>query len=177
MILGGWTFWYVVIVGLAIIVATVRSSVVTVTPETVGAYTVLGEYRELLDPGLHVVWPFVTQVDHYERSPELTVTETANTADGGRVEATVQLNLERGDIERAYETKAVLGMDPIPELQDEARGLLRTQIRDRDTDAVLTAHVDIERALYRDLERFTRERFHYLEDIDTLAIERVERAQ
>lgn len=39
----------------------------------------------------------------------------------------------------------------------------------------LSAHVDIERALARELRESAREYCHHLETVDTLAIERVER--
>jgi len=174
MLLGGLTWLYVVGVCLVLAVATALSARVTVESGTVAAYTVLGEFREMLDPGTHTVTPFVSDISRYEQSPELSVSEEANTADGERVEATVRLDLELGDIERAYETDALPGTDPITELRSEATALLRAEIRGRDTDAVLSAHVDIERALYRDLREYARENYHYLEDVDTMAIERLE---
>jgi len=74
---------------------------------------------------MNIVWPFVSDVRRYERRPEFSVTGAANTADGGRVEATIQVELERGDIRRGYETEAIYATDPVAELRTEAGDLLR----------------------------------------------------
>ena len=175
MIVGGGLLWVTALVGLVLVAATASSSVVVVGPDEVASYTVLGEFRGLLDPGMNFVWPFVSDIRRYERRPEFSVTEAANTADGGRVEATVQVELERGDIRRGYETEAIYATDPVAELRTEAGDLLREALRDRDTETALSAHVDIERALAGELRASARDLCHHIESVDTLGIERVER--
>lgn len=175
MLLDSGVSLFVTFIFLVLGIAMAYNAVVIVRPDERAAYMVLGKYRGMLDPGLQFVWPFVSDIHCYEESSTRSVTEAANTADGGRVEATVRVEFERGDIERAYETDADLGTGPIPELRDEARELLRSAVRDRDTEAALSAHVDIERALARELQPAARELFYHLQGVDTLAIERVER--
>lgn len=168
-------FLFASLMSLGIVVATALASIVTVKPDEKAAYTVLGEYRGMLDTGMHRVVPYVSDVFHYEESPTVSVTEEANTADGGRVEATVEVELERGDIARAFETDGTVSTDPVAELRAESRELLREELRDRNTETMLSAHVDIERALARELRESAREYYHHLASVDTLAIERVER--
>ncbi len=175
MLLEAGLFLFVSFVGLVLLVAVAASSIVVVKPAETAAYILLGEYRGMLGSGMHKTIPFVSDVDRYEESPEFSVTEEANTADGGRVEATVSINLEVGDIQRGYETDALVATDPIAELRSETADLLRAELRDRDTDAALSAHVDIERALARELRESASEYYHHLENVDTLAIESVER--
>lgn len=175
MIVGSGAVWFVVLVGLLLAGMTVYSSIVTIRPTEVAAYTVVGEFRGMLDPGMHFIVPFVGDIHRYERLPEFTVTEAANTADGGRVEATVRVELERGDIRRGYETDAGDVLYPIAKLESEAGDLLRAALRDRDTETVLSAHVDIERALARGLRESAREHYYHLDTVDALRIERAER--
>jgi len=174
MLLGSGIFLFVSLAMLVLGGATAMASVVTVKPGETAAYTVLGRYQGLLDPGLHFVAPFVSDVVRYDETVELTVTEETNTADGGRVEATVQVDLERGDIGRAFETGEV-PTDLVADLRTEAHELLREALRDRDTETALSAHVDVERTVARDLRQSARDRYYHLQTVDTLAIERVER--
>lgn len=175
MLLESGMFLFISLVMLVLAGATVAASVVIVRPTEVAAYFVLGEYRGILDSGIHFLVPFVADIRRYEETAELTVTEEANTADGGRVEATVQVTLERGDIARAFETDDTVASNPIPELRSEVSDRLREALRDRDTETALSAHVDIERSLAGDLRHAARERYYHLESVDTMTIDRVER--
>ena len=93
----------VVFVAVAVVGVTVVRSVVTVEDGQRRLYFRLGEFQRVLDPGRHVVVPFVSRtpaVDVTEQTTELS--QAAILTDGERVHATASVRFEVVDPETVY---------------------------------------------------------------------------
>ncbi|MFC6960638.1 SPFH domain-containing protein [Halocatena marina] len=139
---------------LAVAIATVTSAVEIVQAYEKRALTVFGEYRELLDPGIHIVPPFVSQTHRFDlRTQTLDVPrQEAITRDNSPVTADAVVYIRVMDAKRAYlgvdhyrratsllaqtTLRAVLGdmkLDETLSRRDEINGRIRQEI-DEPTD-------------------------------------------
>jgi regulator of protease activity HflC (stomatin/prohibitin superfamily) len=136
-------------------VAAVTSAVEIVEAYERRALTVLGEYRRLLDPGVHLVPPFVTRTYRYDlRTQTFDVPrQEAITRDNSPVTADAVVYIKVMDAKRAFlevenYQRAVSSL---------AQTTLRAAIGDMELDATLSDRARINEKIRRELEAPTDE--------------------
>ena len=138
---------------LALAVATISNAFVIVDAYEQGALTVFGEYRGLLDPGFHVVPPFVSTVHRYDmRTQTMDVPrQDAITRDNSPVTANAVVYVRVTDPERAF-----LEVDNYARAtRNLAQTTLRAVIGDMDLDDTLSERGIINQRIRRELDEPT----------------------
>ncbi len=146
------------VVGLALLliaIAAVSSAVEIVEAYEKRALTVFGEYRELLEPGLHVVPPFVSRTYRYDmRTRTFDVPQQeAITQDNSPVVADAVVYIRVMDATRAF----LEVEDYQRAVSNLAQTTLRAAIGDMELDATLSRRDRINDRIRRELEGPTDE--------------------
>jgi regulator of protease activity HflC (stomatin/prohibitin superfamily) len=148
----------VLVAGVALLlvaIAAVTSAVEIVEAYEKRALTVLGDYRELLEPGLHVVPPFVTRTYRFDmRTQTFDVPrQEAITADNSPVVADAVVYIKVMDAKRAFlEVENYKGA-----VSNLAQTTLRAAIGDMELDDTLSQRDRINEKIRRELEGPTDE--------------------
>ena len=140
---------------LAVAIAAVANAVRIVEAYEQHALTVFGEYRRLLDPGLHVVPPFVSHTYPFDmRTQTIDVPrQEAITEDNSPVTADAVVYIKVMDAERAF-----LEVENYREATSNlAQTTLRAALGDMELDDTLSRREDINRRIQRELEGPTDE--------------------
>jgi regulator of protease activity HflC (stomatin/prohibitin superfamily) len=143
------------VVLLLIVIAAVTSAVEIVEAYEKRALTVLGDYRELLGPGLHVVPPFVTRTYRFDmRTQTFDVPrQEAITADNSPVTADAVVYIKVMDAKRAF-----LEVENYKRaVSNLAQTTLRAAIGDMQLDNTLSKRDRINEKIRRELEGPTDE--------------------
>ncbi len=148
----------VLIAGVALLlvaIAAVTSAVEIVEAYERRALTVLGDYRELLEPGLHVVPPFVSRTYRYDmRTRTFDVPrQEAITRDNSPVTADAVVYIKVMDAKRAF----LEVEDYRRATSNLAQTTLRAAIGDMELDETLSQRTRINEKIRRDLEGPTDE--------------------
>ncbi|MES3516031.1 MAG: SPFH/Band 7/PHB domain protein [Natronomonas sp.] len=140
---------------LLISVAAVTSAVEIVDAYEKEALTVFGEYRELLEPGVHFVPPFVSQTHAFDmRTQTIDVPrQEAITRDNSPVTADAVVYIKVMDAKRAF-----LEVDDYKKATSNlAQTTLRAALGDMELDETLSKREKINRRIQRELEGPTDE--------------------
>ncbi|RLM56739.1 SPFH/Band 7/PHB domain protein [Halobellus sp. Atlit-31R] len=143
------------LVVLALAIATVYSAVEIVQAYERRALTVFGEYRELLDPGLNVVPPFVSKTYPFDlRTQTLDVPkQEAITRDNSPVTADAVVYIRVMDAKRAF-----LEVDDYERATSNlAQTTLRAVLGDMELDETLSERETINRRINEELDEPTDE--------------------
>ena len=138
---------------LALAVATVANAFVIVDAYEQGALTVFGEYRGLLDPGIHVIPPFVSTVHRFDlRTQTMDVPrQDAITRDNSPVTANAVVYLRVTNPERAFLEVDNYGRAT----RNLAQTTLRAVIGDMDLDDTLSERGVINERIRTELDEPT----------------------
>jgi regulator of protease activity HflC (stomatin/prohibitin superfamily) len=138
---------------LALAVATVANAFVIVDAYEQGALTVFGEYRGLLDPGIHVIPPFVSTVHRFDlRTQTMDVPrQDAITRDNSPVTANAVVYLRVTNPERAFLEVDNYGLAT----RNLAQTTLRAVIGDMDLDDTLSERGIINERIRKELDEPT----------------------
>jgi len=148
----------VVIVGLlalGLVIVTVNSMVEIVDAYEMEAYTVFGEYRGLLDPGIHFIPPFVNRVYPFDmRTQTLDVPrQEAITRDNSPVTADAVVYIRVMDAKRAF-----LEVDDYKlAVSNLAQTTLRAVLGDMELDDTLSKRSEINARIRTELDEPTDE--------------------
>ncbi|WP_458208269.1 SPFH domain-containing protein [Haladaptatus sp. NG-SE-30] len=148
----------VMVAGLLLLIlaaATVNSAVEIVGPYEKRALTVFGEYRGLLDPGIHFIPPFVSATHRFDvRTRVLDVPrQEAITEDNSPVTADAVLYVRVMDPERAF-----LGVDNYEEaVRNLGQTTLRAVLGDMKLDDTLSRRGEINTRIRREIDAPTDE--------------------
>jgi regulator of protease activity HflC (stomatin/prohibitin superfamily) len=145
----------IAIVLLLTAVVVTYKSIVTVNPYEKRAYTRLGKYKGVLDPGVNVVLPFVTTTYAFDmRTQTLDVPPVeAVTQDDAPVTADAVVYVEVIDVESVF-----LEVDDYREAVTElAESILRKMLTGRELDGVLKKREEIGTEMKGELNRRTHE--------------------
>jgi regulator of protease activity HflC (stomatin/prohibitin superfamily) len=161
------------IVGLTLLVlvlATAYNAVTVVGAEERAVLTVLGEQRRVLEPGLTIVPPFVSQVHRYPVSErDLTVDAQALAADDVPTRVRVTLTLSVKDPEGAFEAG---GYERA--LRDRCRDLLRERVGRTSHEDLAGDRRSVALALRDDLDRVARDRGVRVAAVEVTAVDRTD---
>jgi len=140
---------------LALAVVTLASAVEIVDATEKRALTVFGEYRELLEPGINVVPPFVSETHTFDmRTQMLDVPEQeAITEDNSPVTADAVVYIRVMDAERAY-LEVENYRDAVANL---AQTTLRAVVGDMALDDTLRQRAEINARIHEGLDKPTDE--------------------
>jgi len=140
---------------LLVVIAAVTSAVEIVEAYERRALTVLGDYRELLEPGLHVVPPFVSRTYRFDmRTQTFDVPrQEAITQDNSPVTADAVVYIKVMDAKRAF----LEVEDYKRAVSNLAQTTLRAAIGDMELDATLSQRDRINEKIRRELEGPTDE--------------------
>ena len=140
---------------LLVVIAAVTSAVEIVEAYERRALTVLGDYRELLEPGLHVVPPFVSRTYRFDmRTQTFDVPrQEAITQDNSPVVADAVVYIKVMDAKRAF----LEVEDYKRAVSNLAQTTLRAAIGDMELDATLSQRDRINEKIRRELEGPTDE--------------------
>jgi regulator of protease activity HflC (stomatin/prohibitin superfamily) len=146
------------VAGLALLlvaIAAVSSAVEIVEAYEKRALTVFGEYRELLEPGLHVIPPFVSKTYPFDlRTQTLDVPrQEAITEDNSPVTANAVVYIRVMDAKRAF----LEVEDYKTAVSNLAQTTLRAVLGDMELDETLSKRGEINRRIQRELEGPTDE--------------------
>ena len=146
---------YVGLVFLVLAIATVWSAVEVVRAYEKRALTVFGEYRRLLDPGLHVKPPFVARTYTFDmRTQTIDVPkQEAITEDNSPVTADAVVYIRVMDAKKAF-----LEVDDYKRaVSNLAQTTLRAVLGDMELDETLSRREEINRRIRRELDEPTDE--------------------
>jgi len=148
-------FLVVAVLLLLVAIAAVTSAVEIVEAYERRALTVLGDYRELLEPGLHVVPPFVSRTYRFDmRTQTFDVPrQEAITQDNSPVVADAVVYIKVMDAKRAF----LEVEDYKRAVSNLAQTTLRAAIGDMELDATLSQRDRINEKIRRELEGPTDE--------------------
>jgi len=138
---------------LALAVATLANAFVIVDAYEQGALTVFGEYRGLLEPGIHVIPPFVSTVHRFDlRTQTMDVPrQDAITRDNSPVTANAVVYLRVTNPERAFLEVDNYGLAT----RNLAQTTLRAVIGDMDLDDTLSERGVINERIRKELDEPT----------------------
>lgn len=140
---------------LALSVVTIASAVEIVEAYEKRAFTVFGEYRGLLDPGLHVIPPFVSRTYRFDlRTQTLDVPrQEAITRDNSPVTADAVVYIRVMDAKRAF-----LGVDHYHRATSLlAQTTLRAVLGDMELDETLSRRDEINSRIHTEIDEPTDE--------------------
>ncbi|WP_254662978.1 SPFH domain-containing protein [Haladaptatus sp. W1] len=140
---------------LALAIATVNSAVEIVGPYEKRALTVFGEYRKLLDPGIHFIPPFVSATRRFDMRTRVfdVPKQEAITQDNSPVVADAVLYVRVMDPERAF-----LGVDNYERaVANLGQTTLRAVIGDMKLDETLSRRDVINRRIREEIDPPTDE--------------------
>ncbi|WP_128476679.1 SPFH domain-containing protein [Halorussus pelagicus] len=143
------------LLALGLVLAVLASAIEIVGPYEKRALTVFGEYRELLEPGLNVVPPLVSETHTFDmRTQTLDVPEQeAITEDNSPVTADAVIYIRVMDAEKAY-----LEVENYQKaVSDLAQTTLRAVIGDMELDETLSRQKEINARIHEELDRPTDE--------------------
>ncbi|WP_442928631.1 SPFH domain-containing protein [Natronomonas sp.] len=140
---------------LAIAIAAVSSAVEIVEAYEKRALTIFGEYRELLDPGIHIVPPFVSRTHRFDlRTQTMDVPrQEAITQDNSPVTADAVVYIRVMNAKRAF----LEVEDYRRAVSNLAQTTLRAALGDMELDATLSQRGLINERIRRELEGPTDE--------------------
>ncbi|PSP49050.1 phosphoesterase [Halobacteriales archaeon QH_7_69_31] len=143
------------VVLLVVVIAAVTSAVEIVEAYERRALTVLGDYRRLLDPGVHLVPPFVTRTHRFDlRTQTFDVPrQEAITRDNSPVTADAVVYIRVMDAKRAF----LEVEDYQRAVSNLAQTTLRAAIGDMELDATLSDRSRINEKIRKELEGPTDE--------------------
>ena len=143
------------VVLLVVVIAAVTSAVEIVEAYERRALTVLGDYRQLLDPGVHLVPPFVTRTHRFDlRTQTFDVPrQEAITRDNSPVTADAVVYIRVMDAKRAF----LEVEDYQRAVSNLAQTTLRAAIGDMELDATLSDRSRINEKIRKELEGPTDE--------------------
>jgi regulator of protease activity HflC (stomatin/prohibitin superfamily) len=148
-------FTFVALLALLVAVATVASAVEVVQAYEKRALTVFGEYRGLLDPGIHFVPPFVSKAYTFDmRTQTIDVPrQEAITEDNSPVTADAVVYIRVMDAKKAF-----LEVDNyIRAVSNLAQTTLRAVLGDMQLDETLSRRDEINARIRRELDEPTDE--------------------
>ena len=151
--LEAWSLAGLLLLGLAIV--TVSSMVEIVDATEKRALTVFGEYRKLLDPGIHFIPPFVSATHRFDmRTQTIDVPrQEAITRDNSPVTADAVVYLRVMDAKRAY-----LEVDDYHRaVSNLAQTTLRAVLGDMELDETLSRREEINRRIHTEIDEPTDE--------------------
>ena len=151
--LEAWSLAGLLLLGLAIV--TVSSMVEIVDATEKRALTVFGEYRKLLDPGIHFIPPFVSATHRFDmRTQTLDVPrQEAITRDNSPVTADAVVYIRVMDAKRAY-----LEVDDYHRaVSNLAQTTLRAVLGDMELDETLSRREEINRRIHTEIDEPTDE--------------------
>jgi len=146
---------FVAVIFLLLAIALVYSSVVIIRPYQMGAYTVLGTYRGLLDQGIHFIYPFVSDVTRFDmRTQTLDVPrQEAITRDNSPVTADAVVYIKVMDPKKAF-----LEVDNYERaVSNLAQTTLRAVLGDMELDDTLNKRGEINARIRKELDEPTDE--------------------
>jgi regulator of protease activity HflC (stomatin/prohibitin superfamily) len=148
-------FTFVALLALLVAVATVASAVEIVQAYEKRALTVFGEYRGLLDPGIHFVPPFVSKAYTFDmRTQTIDVPrQEAITEDNSPVTADAVVYIRVMDAKKAF-----LEVDDyVRAVSNLAQTTLRAVLGDMELDDTLSRRDEINARIRRELDEPTDE--------------------
>ena len=151
--LEAWSLAGLLLLGLAIV--TVSSMVEIVDATEKRALTVFGEYRKLLDPGIHFIPPFVSATHRFDmRTQTIDVPrQEAITRDNSPVTADAVVYIRVMDAKRAY-----LEVDDYHRaVSNLAQTTLRAVLGDMELDETLSRREEINRRIHTEIDEPTDE--------------------
>ncbi len=151
--LEAWSLAGLLLLGLAIV--TVSSMVEIVDAYEQRALTVFGEYRKLLDPGIHFVPPFVSATHRFDKRTQTidVPRQEAITRDNSPVTADAVVYIRVMDAKRAY-----LEVDDYHRaVSNLAQTTLRAVLGDMELDETLSRREEINRRIHTEIDEPTDE--------------------
>lgn len=143
------------ILGLVAVVWTVYASIVIVNNTEQGVVTRSGEFKRVLDPGLHVIPPFGRTIATYPLV-EMTGTQPCpvSTADDQPVDVVVQYRFEVNDVERVAGYQGWDDPDAWKRaLSERVCDTTQAVVGDLDFETVVNAEETIGQSVKREMDR------------------------